>query len=264
MVNAAEAVKRAQTAEEHDQALGEFFVTSKRVALDKSYLMGFGDLFRALEYNEGAFNYASNFGTSLIPNIVRSAARATDPVFRESQGASAAEKFQRRLVPAPQLQSAPAYDLWGRPALKNGATENDAYSPFTTFLWDFTVPLRRKEEMSGADPASRLDRLILRWNASQPYGSPTRERGFYPGPPRDAFTRQGLRYDMTTDEYAEYLRRSGQLAVERLQRVSLDYDNPTERNIRRIEKAIRDARDRVQREMIRERKFSAYEEARQR
>jgi hypothetical protein len=70
--------------------------------------------------------------------------------------------------------------------------------------------------------------------------------------PEPSYTAKGEKINMSDEQYYDYCKKSGEYAVERLQSLNLDYDNPTESDKKRVEKVMEQARLRAKREVIRE------------
>ena len=109
--------------------------------------------------------------------------------------------------------------------------------------------------------ASKLDLTLLNYNNRVEAGEFEGERPVYPGAPNKTFQRDGQKHIWSPEEYVELVRRSGELARQRLdgamQSGDIDWRNPTPKDIDRIKREISSARDRVSREMWRARRAAA-------
>ena len=128
--------------------------------------------------------------------------------------------------------------------------------PASTFLWEFAVPFRRQ----GADNTTLLDRAILNWNAHNPDGVAGFENGYYPDPPDPFFRREGVKINMTPEEYHDFVRDSGQKAYQRLleqaEAEQWDAQAPTPEMMESIKLEIRLSRREVREDMIFDGSFS--------
>jgi len=238
MVNLANAIKQSKSGKNTDDLIGDLFKQTINLARDKSFMMGIGDVMRALEYPEkGVPRWISNFATSWSPNILRSTVRSTDTSFRDytvrGKGIAwfedLAKKTGKRAFPLSSFAPHVKVDVWGRDRKRfEGAL------PFTDFLWRTTVPVFRQD----ADKIHKLDRLIMKYNAGNPSDT------WYPSLPRPDFKRNGKQYRMNDAEYHAYLRETGKAASETLldPKNKLNFDDPEEKDIKRMQKELDKAR----------------------
>ena len=231
MVDGINGMKQAKNGKEMSAAFGELFNHAVAQAKDKTFLSGIGDILDAMEDGGRALDYAKNFTTSWVPNILKQVARSTDDEFHDSKSQSLAYKA----FPVSPLAPPAKVDLWGREAKKAGVTGH----PASDFLYRLTVPVavqNAKEDFS-----TDLDRMILNWNNQNP------NEVFAPTLPRPDYTVDGEQKKMNPNQYNRFLRESGQLAVEILKArlEEADFSKPTPQDISIMDKAISDARRRV-------------------
>lgn len=255
IVDLSEAIHRADRGEDINAIVGDTWKTVVKMARDKTFLQGVGDIIRAIEYPErGVPRWAIQFGTSWMPNIWRSGARAGQDQWYDltpkGEGLdwlrSALKMAARKNSLMPWDPAAPAVDVWGRERRKY---ETD--QPLTDWVYRFTTPIWRQD----ADHLHQLDRLLMRYNAQYP------NEQWLPSMPRPTLqqtvldrtgeepreVRQTVR--LTDAEFYLYLKLSGQLAAEMLKEAPLNYADPGPDDVEMIQDALRDARSDV-RELI--------------
>ena len=205
---------------------------------NKTFLMGIGDLLNVIEAAargedlHSAARWSSKFATSWIPNLVRGARRAESDTVPErgvwGKGPEWYSRMARRMGQGTGLGVAdtPKVDLWGRDIPRDG-------SPFaqTDVLWRMFVPMG-----IAPDRSFSWERMMLRWNNENP------EEDYHPRAPQKFWTLKGERFDLTDQQYYDYIKLAGELTSRTLMRIKFDEFNPTERQIEVIGKVIRNAR----------------------
>jgi hypothetical protein len=221
---------------------------------NKTFLDTFGDIFRILtEYGEQG-RQAPDLArdtllTPMVPNIIRQPARATDEMIRErpvtEKDSGAWDRMTAHLpyylFPAAENAPPPRVDLWGREIRKA--------SPL--LLERLVSPVQRTGKV---EDVSDLDRLILRYNERVERGElGDAAKRFIPRPPNFWYTRNKESHYLSDAQYHRLSRESGQLAAERLLRYDLNWQEPDEKDVERIEKVLADARETVRKRILRER-----------
>lgn len=229
---------------------------------DKTFLRTLADLQALAEEStsreQRLLNMASySFVSVWVPNVIKQPIRAADPLVRERthpvEGQSvwyeAAKRMPYDALPMGAIAPEAKHDLWGRPIEKNPGT-NMATGLFARLL----NPVPKVGDIS---TASKLDLTLLNYNNRVEAGEFEGERPVYPSAPSKTFQRDGQTHIWSPEEYVELVRRSGELARQRLdsavQGGDIDWRNPTPKDIDRIKREIGSARDRVSRDLWRAR-----------
>lgn len=208
---------------------------------DQTFFTGLSDFMKAARYQDSQYvmNWAAKFPSSWVPNLVKAPIRAAveDVPERRVWGASDAERADRALRRGLQsfevMPDHPKYDLAGRPVKKDGSP-----IPHTDWIWRTLSPVgvKRYEE-------TIIDRILTRWNGAHPDDKAEFR------PPNTYFTEKGETFSFTDAEYAQYVRESGRLTLERVTalhaRGRLNMNNPTERDIERLRTVIESSRLRI-------------------
>ena len=227
---------------------------AKLIALirDKTYLQGLGDLIRGLEDPEQWVDLAQNFSSSWVPNLLKQAARATDPYVRDYRvrsrgttwlGESLLLRGAQEALPVAGIQPLPRFDHWGNPISKD-AGMSLLGQPLSDIAWRMLMPIRAQT----ATNFGNLDRMIWNWNRAQT--EPDAE--WWPGTPRPEIKLRGKDYQLTDDQYRQYLEMRGKLAQRMAERQHWNFDEPTPSDIKRIQKVFEHAGQLSKRVIIRE------------
>jgi hypothetical protein len=207
---------------------------------NKTWLSGIGDILEALETSkieEGAIpKWAANFAVSWVPNIARTAGRATEGEFDQTAvwgdgiewwkmlGKRVVQKTE--VVPSAVTGEQPIYDLWGRKA-----PTSTSPIPSTDWLYRFTVPSDSKLENIHVG-----DRVLLNYNLQNP---------------DDAKYPEGISYKvkageesvyLSDKEYSWLLENGGKIASKLVEEEDWNTDKPTEEDIERLRELISDGR----------------------
>jgi hypothetical protein len=245
-------LKNAEKDHDVAKAMSDVVSHLQNQVLDKTYMKSIADLVEVVTGKEDPSRLVSNFATSWVPNIARSAARAADPYVRETKvwgdGSVFWERYGSRARfnafphPINSPPPKPKVDLWGREIKKQAFSNAGA-----DVAWKIFVPIdvRRVQDQ---DPAFRFDRMISNWNNQNP------DAGLYPQTPTQSITERGEKIVMDDAEYNQFLRRAGELTVQRMVRQRWNIDEPKERDMDRMAKAIASARATAKRELLRSRR----------
>jgi len=209
-----------------------------QVISDKSYLRSLGDLMRFFDQPKSIQQWAPNFVASWVPNSIRSGLRASDDYIRETRFAGkdddwwkkAARTTLYKAFPAPFAAPPPKVDLWGREVepIQGG-------HPFSDTLYRFIVPARRQT----IDDPIAADQVLANWNDQNP------EAEFFPVTPSATFRVGRESFHMGPELYNAYLRLAGQTSLRTLSRARMNVEQPTQRDLKRIQDAIRFGRKRA-------------------
>jgi hypothetical protein len=161
-------------------------------------------------------------------------------VFWERYGSRA--RFNAFPHPINSPPPKPKVDLWGREIKKQAFSNTGADVAWKIFL---PIDVRRVQDQ---DPAFRFDRMISNWNNQNP------DAGIYPQTPTQSITERGEKIVMDDSEYNQFLRRAGELTVQRMVRQRWNIDEPKERDMDRMAKIISEARAVAKRELLRSRR----------
>jgi hypothetical protein len=218
---------------------------------NKTFLSGLGDIYEAFTAGEDAperlAQWGSNFTTSWIPNIFRSASREADDTYMDrgvwgEEGADWWSRLGRRTLQKTELpvesitgKEYPHYDVWGRPAMRS---ESPAGSDW---LYRIMTPVRNQDGESFV-----ADRLIRNYNNTHS------GQEQYPMKPRRYYRAGGETKYMTEGQYADYSRLAGVAARHALTKeglVKLNPDNPTREQVDWIDDVCSAARAAVLRKL---------------
>jgi len=203
---------------------------------DKTYLQGIGDIMRGIEDPEQWVKMVSNFGSSWMPNILKQAVRATDPMIRDSRVRSRGLEWllesgvvrsAQSALPIAAIQQMPRYDHWGNPIRKDIDLLGQ---PLSDIAWRIVAPIRAQTDTN----VTNIDRMIWNFNRAQT----KTEDQWFPGTPRPTITLHGKKYDMTNQQFEQFLRTRGKLALSWARKMPWNFNSPTKLDIKRIEKVF--------------------------
>ena len=228
-----------------ETAAGSF----KRVINDKTFLRGISEIANVVDMTarghgtKAVATWSSNFAASWVPNIVRSASRATDPYIRdhtirvpedESEIEAGLRRALHLALPIAANSPPPRVDLWGRPI-----SARQLGGPASDVAYRMISPVRRTNVSS----AHQLDHYIRAYNTQV---AETVEDEFWPKLPDNRITRQGRTFTMDARRYNEYLKESGskarRLLEARLESGTLNPEQPSEVGMNIIREALRVSR----------------------
>ncbi len=252
-VDAANKWRQATKAGDPDAELKasvELFRTVYEHMKDATYLQGLQDLQRLIEYRSApaAADTLANYVTAYVPNIIKQPMRMTDEHLREER----ARRFEdagwagmlrkevaRGIAPGHAMQAPAKRDLWGR-RIERG--QPWAWNPRGSWMAN-VVQLAAEPLHEPEGGPNKLDRMLLHWNekvASQPVGGALKP--FNTQPPSYHYTEDGKTRYWDEEEFEEFVRDSGQAALERILSMPLNWDDPTEKDIARVHAAVLAAR----------------------
>jgi RNA polymerase sigma factor (sigma-70 family) len=191
---------------------------------EKTFLSGFSAIMDALDAvddpRKASKAFLRQFGSGLVPNILRQPTRNWDEVVRDNKFAKAAYTF----LPLPSLAEAKS-DLYGK------TMEKTSNAAVRTFL---PVPLKTVPEVG--------DVLLEKWNAKNPSES------YYPSRPNISFYQikdeKGNLKAMTPQQVAEVDKKAGELFAKKLSvwLTQKRAQNPTKDDIKRFKEELSDSR----------------------
>jgi hypothetical protein len=209
-------------------------------AKEKSYLDGLGDAIDAVQgAAEGDLSateqWGSKFAASWVPNLYRQTVRAGEGEMDENRmWDKQGDRFNRFInrtaqqAQLPFVDSQPRFDVWGRPISYNDMGNNAA----TSFAFRLLSPVKSKD----LSTVEQADLALIRWNEKHPDDQEVYSE------PQKFITIDGETKYLTDEQHAQYAELSGQLAQEAVSGIAFDPVEPTSQQIRRIKKAITDAR----------------------
>lgn len=239
-------------------ALGRVLTSVADQAADKTYLQTLGDLYRIVVTNDAGKAalprlVRDTLVLPLIPNIVRQPSLKLDDDVRVSQDRKyedmgvweASARALPHLAAVPGVPPPPPrYDVWGRQVKRADST-----SPS---FWRLVSPWPKAQERPNVDP---LDLWIVEYNRRVDAGQFGEDaKPLYPAPVPYWYRDRGKVLYWSDDEYEILQREAGRRAHERLSSLGLDPENPKERDRKRIEDALADARRFVRNRLLRERR----------
>jgi len=232
IVDGLTAMENAKSGKDGKKIVDDLLRSGKSVFRDKTYLQTVGDIIRATESESAASNLAENFASSFVPNLVRSARRAADPMVRET-APKEGQTFGERVMNRAQITHPfPRVDVWGNDIEQTGFEPD-----IGQFLWRLTMPAYIKH----ADGLTPAEQVLWNWNMQNPNAP------YWPKP--------GRLNGFTTSEAYKYAKLRGQEAKKRVDRLVLSGrispSAPTEKDIellkRSFSKATRIASKQVRR-----------------
>ena len=243
-------------------ALGRVLTSVADQAADKTYLQTLGDLYRIVVANDAGKAALPRLVRDtlilpLVPNIVRQPTLKLDDSIRVSQDRRYEDKgvWEASAAALPHLAAVPGvppppprYDVWGREVRR---ADSDSSS-----FWRLVSPWPKVQERPNVDP---LDLWIVEYNRRVEKGDFGEDaKPLYPAPVPYWYRGKGGKTLYWSDaEYELLQRESGRRAHERLSNLGLDPENPRERDRKRIEDALADARRFVRNRLLRERRADA-------
>jgi hypothetical protein len=234
MVDAADTVQAAGKGKAY-AAVARLGDTVKGLVRDKAYLQSLGDLMRMLEPDsqtagQKGLQWVGNFAASWVPNVVRAPVRAADKKVRdysvrgeENVAGRWAKATAHKALPLASAGPAQKLDYWGRPVAKGNAPGSDV-------VWRMLVP----SNVQDAPSLLNVDRLLFNWNREH---EGTREE-WWPSMPSIGEEVAGVYREMTAAEYETFLRRRGQLALERLGEQRLNYTRPKLADVTKVKTIV--------------------------
>lgn len=215
---------------------------------DKTFLQGITAIIDAIEQPQQRLErLASNQASAFMPNIVKGSFRAFDPYYREiSVKGDYPERFKelgkrtlQAAVPYVGTNPPPKVDIWGR-----DVTKMEDLGQVGDILWRLIVPAK----MQSVKSITNYDRLLINYNNSQKDES----KEYWPTiPTRDILKNKGKSWDMTDAQMNEYLKIRGERVITILNRREFNFDNPTDRDIKKVKEAFRVAGEYAKSQMIR-------------
>jgi len=249
-VDMLETLKGTQNGKEYDAAFADFVRKQGSLFSDKSYLKPLGDFTRFMADPTTGVQWVADFTTGFSPNLIKQVARSSDRVVRDftPRAETTKEKTEalgRRMIqrglPVPFVQPPARVDWLGRQIEKD-----DGSSPKSDFLYRLFVPAVRVKPSPDVD----INRIILNWNNQNP------DDIWFPSVPNGFLSVDGERVRLTDEEYFTYTKRAGELTRELIERrfpvLEPHINNPRERDLDLIKKAVRTARQKARIELIRE------------
>lgn len=252
-VDAINAFRIAKDQGDAVKAMSSGWATLINQTEDKTFLRGMSDLIRAVnDPSRYLPSWAANFGSSWVPNIVRSIGRDSDEDIRDQRfygdlneaflvrsATIAGYKALPGILPPPPAR----FNYWGEPITRQGP----GLGPKTDALYRLTIPIRLQEvDLSFT---RELDRMILNYNNSNPTDL------FLPRQPYPTFEHAKRRFIIEDPElYQQFLMESGQMAAKRLERIhrnrKFNIENPGDREIDLIKTITRASRTATKNRMI--------------
>jgi len=215
-----------------------------RQITDKTFLQNLGDIVNAFTDPEasGIPQLTQNVLVGFVPNIIRQPWRVgRNEVYdtRIRKGDDFGTKVRKTLAKAelPVSGVIHKYDKWGRVIQPS--------SPATPWWYRVISPVKLGKRLSERVPA---DVVLWEWNQAHQTEA-ERDLQYHPSLPKPFITIRGRKELLSTGEYERYVQRSGEIALERANRINF-HDPPTARDIKKIEAAFTTARATARREII--------------
>lgn len=247
-----DAFKRAKRGEDGTKIMKHMIGGMKQLIVEKSFLDSLGEINRIVEDPERSVaKAATNFLSSWMPNVVRQTVNMFDDNVRDNKSrARGAEWFEDQFrITTNRMgitKGAPKLDYFGREITKDSLADSGP-------LWQLMriVPI---QSVNPDDNMNRAERLMWRYNQDHP------EDAYYPDVPAYYFRRDGKTLYMAGDDYQDFVRESGQLALKQIDNAFrhglLDDRRPTKKDIDLIKKIFSRARKEVRDKMYRKGRYS--------
>lgn len=246
-----DAYRKAKSGKEGTDVLKQMIRGVKQMIVEKSFLDSLGEINRiASDPERSGMTFLSNFASSWMPNVVRQTVGLFDDNVKDYKSRERGTEFFQdqfrvttdRMFP---WKAAPKIDYFGR-EIKKDSLEEAGPLGFLARL----IPL---QPISPDSSMNRAERLMWEYNQRHP------ENEFWPSVPAYYFSRDGKKGYFTGNDYQEFARESGQLALKQINNAFrhglLNDKNPTERDIKLIRKIFSRARKEIREKMIRKGSF---------
>jgi hypothetical protein len=223
---------------------------------DKTFLRTVGELYQAItnpEYTSSAQFVRDTLVTPMVPNVIRGAMRESDDVYRLNTFKPDGEttpwgmlltgdlRAWGPVLPAPGAPwtPPPKRDVWGRPIVRPVQLTATSLTVLPHLLKEAVPP-------SQMSPIERADLAMRAWNLKVLRGQAGDDAElYYPPTPK-------VSKDWTPAEVDRLVLEAGTMAANRVRGIPMDIDDPTERQIELIKKAISrsysQVRDRIRKE----------------
>ena len=231
---------RAVNSNQASVVLGDAFASFSGQVGNLPLLRGIGDLLRIMrDPVKGSVRYATNFGASFVPNVVRTGFRAADEGIRQPQiyGETLDAFFDKSVLRTVQfglphggIAPPPKVDLWG-----NDIKKFSWDSPLTDWGYRMMSPLRLYKVQLGLE--GNLNRMMLNWNNMHP------DDILAPRQPNPWAQMRGEKMYMSDEEYHDFMKSSGELALRMAKNVKWNFDKPTDRDRKLLAKMVNKARN---------------------
>ena len=243
------ALRNAKKGEDGTKIIKKLGYGAKQLIFDKSFLDSLGELNKiASDPERSVEKFVTRYISSWVPNVAKQVTSALmDDSIRDTKSRRNGlewweDQFQTVVNSMGIPISAPKYDYLGREIRKDDLEG----------AWRLArlIPIRRI-----TPEKEPVDQLFMNYNNK---GDNADE--YYPGIPSFRFVRNGEKLYFSGENYAEFARRSGELAHKQINNAFrhglLHKDNPTKRDIDLIKKIFRRARKQIREEMYRAKKFN--------
>ncbi|MFZ4695521.1 MAG: hypothetical protein ACOYMV_10385, partial [Verrucomicrobiia bacterium] len=204
-------------------------------ATNKTWTAGMSQILKTVQDPREGVNYAANFAASFVPNVIRQPLRNLDPWKRETSVEAAPKDLAGRFVEKvaqtaiSNVAGKPKVNVWGEEMRRKG-----------NVLARLLIP----GENGPIAEISRVDRMLMRWNAEHP------SKAYAPSSPSRRVDMGAKPYYMTDAELSHFRKQAGMLAATRLRVMPLNAQRPTEADIDQVKKTISEARHEVLTQMF--------------
>lgn len=263
LVAAGEQFKREGT----DEALQALLSAAAEQTEDKTFLRTIGDVLSLFDKRNQKEDKLLGFlrdtiVTPMVPNLLRAPLRESDDVLRQRREVKdgAAAFWLDGIVPtsgdplAVMTGAAPRaerYDAWGQVITKPHARRGGSDT-----ILRLLNPVRPMHEIAKTAP---LDMALRKFNDKVERGELPDERVWYPVAPPDEITIDGVKYNMTDEEYRMVTRDAGRIAAEALLAdPGLNLEDPGPDDIREIKRTLTNARNEQRDKISEERRALSY------
>lgn len=194
-----ERIKAMKQGEDALTAVGKFVQHVKERVVDQTFLQALGDFMDAMDSEDKATNFLTNFAASWVPNLIKQPLYQADTKVREAKAladTSAYLQLKRRVLPGVDA-ALPKVTPWGAEVTKPGNALVRMVDPFATYGGE-------------VNPA---DAVVARYNRLHP------DKPYYVDIPKPTVKVGDSFVKMTEEEYYLFLRLSGLIANRRVSQV---------------------------------------------
>lgn len=245
MADGINAYRAAKNGEDGTKILKKLLGGVKQIIVEKSYLDSLGEINRVVsDPDRSAAKFLTNFAASWMPNVVRQTVNAFDDNVRDTKSRSKGaewweDQFQIVTDRMGFTKAAPKLDYFGRPIKKDDLEESGILS---------LARLLPTQRITPADNMNQAEQLMWNWNNNNP------GKEYYPDVPAYYFQRNKKKYYFARDDYQQFVRESGQLALRQINNAFrhglLNMNNPKERDIKLIKSIFAKSRQLVRDKMF--------------
>lgn len=208
---------------------------------DQTYIRTLGDLYKTF-YDPDIYGQrlTVNFAGSWLPNFVDTSLRDMDPFIRErrimgesGERATWTKQVMREMLPTNSIMPPPKVDFFGNDIKVAGSAK-----PTTMFVNRLLNPFTERTVLKGKQ--ADVIQMLMNYNATKRLDDKKDPPVWFQEPGRQVSVRypnipKSIREDLNENEYYLYTKLSGMLAQTVIEKENWNVDNPTRRDIIKLE-----------------------------